>query len=220
VLIFYSQNDDGYACTCVVVEYRAVDDQHTRPYTIEAELMNPDEMRELLSQLLQSVRLCYFKVDRVETPPGGHGIGDETDNGSDYSDTEDAEGTNDPSDEVEELEDQEKLEYQKANITALQTLDALFKGQDKLTQAFLVRDDGPNCEAEILDNLVQKAAEGLSGRTEWPNTTKHTSTSGSLDECRRNLDWLTTNPKTEQPAIWPFIKLIRFVIYEIRGRKR
>jgi hypothetical protein len=111
---------------------------------------------------------------------------------------------------VEELDEQEILDYQRANITALQTFDALFKGQDKLTQEFLVRDDSPDSEAEILEVLVQKAAQGLSSRTEWPNNTQHTNTSNSLDECRRYLDLLTTNPKTDQPAMWPFIKLIRF----------
>lgn len=211
MLIYYLQNDDGFACTCVVVEYRAVDDQHTRPYTIEAELMDMNEMRELLWQLLQSVRLCYFKVERAANPPEGYGNTDETDNVSDDTDTDDAEDANDPGDEVEELDEQEILRYQRSNITALQTFDALFKGQDKLTQELLVREDGPDPEAEILEMLVHKASKGLSSRTEWPDTTQHTNTSDSLDECRRNLDFLTTNPKTDQPAIWPFIKLIRFV---------
>lgn len=202
-----------------MVEYRAVDNQHTRPYTIEAELMSLDEMRELLSQLLQSVRLYYFKVERVANPPKGHGKGDETDNGSDCTDTDDAEGTNDPGDETEQLAEQEKLQYQKANITALQAFDALFKGQDKLTQEFLVRDDDPDSEFEILETLVQKAANGLSSRTEWPNSTRHITISDNLDECRRNLDLLTTSPKTEKPAIWPFIKLIRFVSHNTRGKR-
>ncbi|KAF3395943.1 hypothetical protein F1880_007066 [Penicillium rolfsii] len=201
-------NDDGHACTCVVVEYRAVDDQHTRPYTIETEFMNMNEMRDLLWQLLSSVRLCYYKVDRVVNSPGGHGKGNETDNGFDCIDT-DTEDENDPGDEVEELDEQEILQYQKSNITALQTFNALFKGQDKLTHEFLVRDDGPEAEDEILKFLVDKAAKVLSQRMEWPNTTQDINISESLDECRDKLDLLTTNPKTDQPAIWPFIKLIR-----------
>ncbi|KAJ5632677.1 hypothetical protein N7490_009016 [Penicillium lividum] len=47
----------GTACTSVVTEFRYIDDGHPGPYTIEALFMNPEEITELLEELLRSYRV-------------------------------------------------------------------------------------------------------------------------------------------------------------------
>ncbi|KAJ5610470.1 hypothetical protein N7510_007189 [Penicillium lagena] len=47
---------DGAACTCVVTEFRNIDDAHPRPFTVEADFMSPEERTELLQELLRSFR--------------------------------------------------------------------------------------------------------------------------------------------------------------------
>ncbi|KAJ5950769.1 uncharacterized protein N7479_009182 [Penicillium vulpinum] len=47
---------EGAACTCVVTEFRHVDINHTGPFTIEAQFMTTQEMKELLEELLSSFR--------------------------------------------------------------------------------------------------------------------------------------------------------------------
>ncbi|KAJ5494558.1 hypothetical protein N7463_010645 [Penicillium fimorum] len=49
-------SSEGAACTCVVTEFRHVDDNHTGPFTIEAQFMTAQEMKELLQELLSSFR--------------------------------------------------------------------------------------------------------------------------------------------------------------------
>ncbi|PLN80725.1 hypothetical protein BDW42DRAFT_170368 [Aspergillus taichungensis] len=53
---------DGSACTCVVTEFRHSGNDHDA-FTIEAEFMNSDEVKELLEELLQSVR--QFHTDSL-----------------------------------------------------------------------------------------------------------------------------------------------------------
>ncbi|KAJ5212368.1 uncharacterized protein N7498_004014 [Penicillium cinerascens] len=52
----------GTACTCVVTEFRHVDEDHTGPFTVEAQFMTSEEMKELLNELLTMFRQFY--VDR------------------------------------------------------------------------------------------------------------------------------------------------------------
>ncbi|KAJ5827497.1 hypothetical protein N7447_004260 [Penicillium robsamsonii] len=49
-------SSEGAACTCVVTEFRHVDSNHTGPFTIEAQFMTAQEMKELLEELLSSFR--------------------------------------------------------------------------------------------------------------------------------------------------------------------
>ncbi|KAJ5161426.1 hypothetical protein N7492_006818 [Penicillium capsulatum] len=52
--------DSGVAaCTCVVTEFRAIDDNHSGPFSIEAEFMTTQEMRELIEELLVNFRQFY-----------------------------------------------------------------------------------------------------------------------------------------------------------------
>lgn len=46
-----------------MTEFRYIDDSHPHPFTIEADFMNPEEIRELLEELLRSFRL--FHVDSL-----------------------------------------------------------------------------------------------------------------------------------------------------------
>ncbi|KAJ5292390.1 uncharacterized protein N7443_008343 [Penicillium atrosanguineum] len=52
----------GTACTCVVTEFRHVDEDHTGPFTVEAQFMTSEEMKELLNELLTMFR--QFNVNR------------------------------------------------------------------------------------------------------------------------------------------------------------
>ncbi|RAH84267.1 hypothetical protein BO86DRAFT_397134 [Aspergillus japonicus CBS 114.51] len=55
---------DGAACTTVVTEFRSVDDEHPQNYTVEADFMDQSEIRELLEELLSSVRKYYTDAFR------------------------------------------------------------------------------------------------------------------------------------------------------------
>ncbi|KAL5362705.1 hypothetical protein BJX96DRAFT_106499 [Aspergillus floccosus] len=52
---------DGAACTTVVTEFRHVDGEHPRQYTIEADFMDLEEIQELLEELLRSFRGYYTR---------------------------------------------------------------------------------------------------------------------------------------------------------------
>ncbi|KAJ5086192.1 hypothetical protein N7532_010963 [Penicillium argentinense] len=54
----------GGACTSVPMEYRYVDEKHPRPYTIEAEFMDENEVNGLLEELLRSIRRASIPTDR------------------------------------------------------------------------------------------------------------------------------------------------------------
>ncbi|EAW18094.1 uncharacterized protein NFIA_080380 [Aspergillus fischeri NRRL 181] len=55
---------DGAACTTVVTEFRSVNEEHPQNYTIEADFMDNAEIRELLEELLSSVRKYYTDAYR------------------------------------------------------------------------------------------------------------------------------------------------------------
>ncbi|KAL1967746.1 hypothetical protein VTN77DRAFT_3003 [Rasamsonia byssochlamydoides] len=58
---------DGAACTCVVTEFRNVDQNHQHPFTIEVDYMNENEVKELLEELLRSFRQYYTDAYREVT---------------------------------------------------------------------------------------------------------------------------------------------------------
>ncbi|PWY94991.1 hypothetical protein BO94DRAFT_456160 [Aspergillus sclerotioniger CBS 115572] len=55
---------DGAACTTVVTEFRSVNDTFPENYTVVASFMDYDEIRELLEELLSSVRKYYTEAFR------------------------------------------------------------------------------------------------------------------------------------------------------------
>ncbi|KAL3473665.1 hypothetical protein BJX99DRAFT_248747 [Aspergillus californicus] len=62
-------NGDGAACTTVVTEFRCVDEEHPNNYTVEADFMDNAEIRELLEELLSSVRKYYTGAFREVSEP-------------------------------------------------------------------------------------------------------------------------------------------------------
>ncbi|KAL2813123.1 hypothetical protein BJX63DRAFT_395031 [Aspergillus granulosus] len=50
---------NGIACTSVVTEFRHIDETHRDPFTVEADFMNMDELRELLQELLRAYRMHH-----------------------------------------------------------------------------------------------------------------------------------------------------------------
>ncbi|KKK20944.1 hypothetical protein AOCH_004180 [Aspergillus ochraceoroseus] len=53
---------NGTACTSVVTEFRNVDERHQRPYTVEADFMGTDEIRELLRELVRCFRRVHTEA--------------------------------------------------------------------------------------------------------------------------------------------------------------
>jgi hypothetical protein len=170
------QSREGSACTCVVTEFRHIDDNHTGPFTIEAEFMNTEEMRELLEHLLLDFRRFYvLPIFR----------------------------------EIQATEDHMKCKD--AAAKAWETLQLLFKTQPRLTIEFL-SDESDNARFDILAQLERWAYAGLTYRQGGSDALEYSVIAGDIEECKSTLDQLSAdNPDNGGPAMWPFIKLIRFV---------
>ncbi|KAJ5381359.1 uncharacterized protein N7496_003787 [Penicillium cataractarum] len=183
------------------VEYRAVDEEHQKPYTVEVDFMDPKEMKGFLEDHLQSYRRWYFELEKPkEMRP--------TD--EDWNTAYDADGVEGFEDGDEaKLTQSEIVKLQKAKQSAQETFKALFKGADEPSLEDLVRDGNPEAEIGILDALFEKAKKGLTSRPGGEEAVLYTETSQGLEECRELLDLLTTDSRGETPAVWPFIKLIR-----------
>lgn len=195
----------------MIVEYRALDAKHKEPYTIEVDYMDRDEMRVLLRDHLQSIRQCYFRLEKPNEPSTDGGEGEQIDNADDSDGSDAGNDAGATAEGEEQLNKEDILKLQKANHSAQQTFDALFKGHDNPSKEFLIRNDSPQSEAEILETLVQKAREGLTNRPGGLDAIQFTEASNNLESCRKLLDVLTSDTQSDAPAIWPFVKLIRFV---------
>lgn len=170
------QSSEGAACTCVVTEFRHVDSNHTGPFTIEAQFMTAQEMKELLDELLSSFRRFHVTSS------------------------------------FQELKSQEEQHScRDAADRAWETFRSLFSTQPRLTMEFLSADfDG--AYPELLEQLERWAYAGLTLRPGGPDALEHSVIAGDLTECKESLDLLTANNMNDgRPALWPFIKLIRFV---------
>ncbi|KAL4951692.1 hypothetical protein BDW69DRAFT_196266 [Aspergillus filifer] len=53
---------NGAACTSVVTEFRHIDEVHPNSFTIVADFMNNDEMRELLQELVRNYRMRHTRT--------------------------------------------------------------------------------------------------------------------------------------------------------------
>ncbi|OKO99829.1 hypothetical protein PENSUB_8046 [Penicillium subrubescens] len=195
--------NDGHACTSVVVEYRAVNDQIDRPYTIQVNYMDPEEMRGLLRELLQTVRHYYFRVETateaVETSDSADEAEDADINSIPYGFEESA----------DVLTPEKVTELKLSSDGALETLYALFRDQAACTPEFLTGNGDPNSETQVLDKLLQMATDGLYRRPGKMTSGCYIQATDGIDECKRYLDLLTTDGRGNDPAIWPFVKLIR-----------
>lgn len=174
---------------------------HNRPYTVDVDFMEQKKMRDVLWDHLQNIRQYYFKVEQPRA------LTQSCVEDSDDSEDEDAEAS--PDDE-DKLTRKELVKLERGKKSADLILEALFKGDAKLDKEFLVRTDTAEAEDEILDTLLQIAIEGLIDRPGGPDAVRHTEACPDLESCKDLLDLLTTNPRGDEPAIWPFVKLIRF----------
>jgi hypothetical protein len=180
----------------VTVEYRAVDETHNQPYTVEVDFMEHNEMRDVLWDHLQNIRQYYFKVEQPREL--AHSRAED----SDDSENEDAEPT---ADDEDKLTRKELVKLERGKKSADLILEALFKGDAKLDKKFLVRSDSAEAEDEILDTLLQIVTERLLDRPGGPDAVRHTEACPDLGSCKDLLDLLTTNPRGDEPAIWPFV---------------
>ncbi|GKZ47440.1 hypothetical protein AbraIFM66951_010806 [Aspergillus brasiliensis] len=164
---------DGAACTTVVTEFRNVNDTHPENYTVVADFMNNDEIRELLEELLSSVRKYYTEAFR----------------------------------EVRTSEEQENIKV--AANRAWDTLKSLFPRQQHLDIDFLAQ-EGDDAVATIMTTLLQWAMAGLDNRPGGRDNLQYTIVARDADQCMEQLDRLMANDAdSHQPALWPFVKLIR-----------
>ena len=170
------QSSEGTACTCVVTEFRHVDDDHTGPFTIEAEFMTSEEMKELLGELLTNFR--QFHVTRF----------------------------------FQELKSQQEQQKSRDEAErAWETFQSLFNNQPGLTMVHLSQ-DYDEAHSALLAQLERWASAGLAQRPGGVDALEYSAIAGNIEECRNILDMLTTsNADNGKSAIWPFIKLIRFV---------
>lgn len=110
--------------------------------------------------------------------------------------------------EVTSIEEQERIRDR--STRAWSTLNSLFRDQPGLTHEFL-SDQTDGALSGILERLEDWAAQSCTRRPGGA-ALQHTIIPGNVQECRSHLDMLTMDPRGEgEVAIWPFIKLIRYV---------
>ncbi|EPS34439.1 hypothetical protein PDE_09403 [Penicillium oxalicum 114-2] len=208
-------SDCGGACTCVIVEYRPLDGQHSQPYTIEVDYMDTEEMHELLREHLESIRQHYFLLEmpsEADKEPGEEDMKPGT-KGHGASESQSIEHDN--SNDDGRLTTDEIIQLKKANHSARQTFDCLFKGDNKPSLETLIQrdsldtEDGPDTQKRIITDLMQRAKNGLSHRPGGPCAIQYTETPNGIEEFQTLLDSLTSDFRDDTAAIWPFIKSIR-----------
>ncbi|GFN11068.1 uncharacterized protein AtWU_00864 [Aspergillus tubingensis] len=164
---------DGAACTTVVTEFRSVNDTYPENYTVVADFMDNDEIRELLEELLSSIRKYYTEAFR----------------------------------EVRTSEEQENIKV--AAKRAWDTLKSLFPHERDLDIDFLAQ-EGDEAVATIMSTLLEWAMAGLDTRPGGRDNLQYTVVSHHADQCMKHLDRLMANDDDgDDPALWPFVKLVR-----------
>ncbi|PYH72821.1 uncharacterized protein BO88DRAFT_358796 [Aspergillus vadensis CBS 113365] len=164
---------DGAACTTVVTEFRSVNDTYPENYTVVADFMDNDEIRELLEELLSSIRKYYTEAFR----------------------------------EVRTSEEQENIIV--AAKRAWDTLKSLFPHERNLDIDFLAQ-EGDEAVAAIMRTLLEWAMAGLDTRPGGRDNLQYTVVSHHADQCMKHLDRLMANDDDgNNPALWPFVKLVR-----------
>jgi hypothetical protein len=103
-------------------------------------------------------------------------------------------------------------EYEAMGKRSHETLEAIFSDRSDLTIEFLSR-PGAEIEIEILQELKALALNRLSFRPGGLSSLQYTAFADDMESCKDKLDSLTDSPEdSDVPALWPFIKLIRFVV--------
>lgn len=100
---------------------------------------------------------------------------------------------------------------QKSAARAWKTFRSLFKDQPRLTEEFLSEDTDEAFD-RILDELERWAFIGLANRPGGAYAGDYATTADDLGSCKELLDMLMADdPDDGSPAIWPFIKIVRYV---------
>ncbi|KAJ5657468.1 uncharacterized protein N7484_001117 [Penicillium longicatenatum] len=109
--------------------------------------------------------------------------------------------------ELSSIEEQEKL--RNASSRAEETLESLFQSQPGWNREFLA-DETEGAEAVILAQLKEWAHNAVSLRPGGQDSLVYTVTAKNLQRCTIELDYLAADCHEDgQPALWPFIRLIR-----------
>lgn len=138
--------------------------------------MNSDKIKELLKELLQSVR--QFHTNSL------------------YQQLASAE---------------EQASCREKSDRAWEALESLFKNEPDMSLEYISRDE-EGAEMAILNQLERWALLGSAHRPGGPNELEYKVKCAGLDECKQQLDFLTADsPGGNRPALWPFIKLIRYI---------
>lgn len=75
-------------------------------------------------------------------------------------------------------------------------------------------EDYDNAHSDIIAQLERWAFASLAVRPGGPDALDYSAVAGDTEECKSILDMLTGGASsTGTPAMWPFIKLIRFVTF-------
>lgn len=109
--------------------------------------------------------------------------------------------------ELSSGEDQDKL--RDAASRAEETLESLFQSQPEWDREFLA-DDTEGAEVAILAKLQEWAQIAVSLRPGGHDSLVYTATAKNLQQCTDKLNYLVADShESGQPALWPFIKLLR-----------
>lgn len=104
----------------------------------------------------------------------------------------------------------ERDQITKDSDRAWETLNSIFRNHSEFSQAFLA-DMTEGADFRILQRLQQWAELSHRQRPGGP-ALQHTVVLNDLSGCSEYLDELTIDPPTGEPAIWPFINIIRHVL--------
>ncbi|KAI2927158.1 hypothetical protein CBS147321_11250 [Aspergillus niger] len=109
--------------------------------------------------------------------------------------------------EVRTSEEQENIKV--AAKRAWDTLRSIFPHEQELDIDFLAQ-EGDEAVATIMTALLQWATSGLDNRPGGRDNLQYTVVSSHADQCMKHLDRLMANDSDgDNPALWPFVKLIR-----------
>lgn len=100
-------------------------------------------------------------------------------------------------------------QYEAIGRRSHETLQAIFRKRSDLTIEYLSR---PDADLEILRELKQSAVDQMAFRPGGSSSLQYFVVADDLESCKDKLDGLTHDQiDSSTPALWPFIKLIRFV---------
>lgn len=108
-------------------------------------------------------------------------------------------------------DNEEKQQAMNLAMKAWETLQSLFPAQQELDEEYLSQ-QADDSERAILEEMEKWAIFGLVHRPGGPNFTRYSVFASGLNDYKHRIDQLTDSPG-DTPAIWPFIKLIRLVLF-------